>query len=285
VPPRRRGLRRPRVILPAAAIAALAAAGAGGYLGFHLKNSGSSQRQAAAAVTKPKAPSAAGAATPSASALTTATAVASGAPGASAAAAANAAEYTTPEPFPLCDPDGGTWTLDNLTPQSGGCVPNMQAVLNAGGYGFGTLSSFPHGVPALSANNTVTVSGQIGDYDSTVCLGAAEGSATSGYIGLVCDNGQWYINDVNDLGTSGAVVGKQLATGSFPYSQSTTYVISLAFGPGTGKMTVNFSQGSASPLSEPFNTGSFIPNAVGYALQGAGANEADTIAGFLYTVN
>jgi hypothetical protein len=287
VPPRRRGLRRPRVILPAAAIVLLAVAGAGGYLGFHLKNSGSSQKQAAAAVTKPKASSTAAAATPSASALTTPTAVASAALGAvpSASASANAAEYTTPEPFPLCDPDGGQWTLDNLTPQSGGCVPNMQAVLNAGGYGFGTLTSFPHGVPALSANNTVTVSGQIGDYDATVCLGAAEGSATSGYIGLVCDNGQWYINDVNDLGTSGAVVGKQVATGSFPYSQSTTYVISLAFGSGTGKMTVNFSQGSASPLTEPFNTGSFTPNAVGYALQGTGANEENTIAGFLYTVN
>lgn len=83
------------------------------------------------------------------------------------------------------------------------------------------------------------------------------------------------------------VVGKQLATGSYPYSSSTTYDISLAFGSGTGKLAVTFSQGSASPLSETFSTGQFTPNAVGYALNsqyGNGSSTA-TIDGFTYAVN
>jgi hypothetical protein len=172
-----------------------------------------------------------------------------------------------------------------MTPQSGGCVPNMQAVSNNAGYSFGTVTSFPHGVP-LTASNTVTVSGQISGYlDATECLGPAEGSATSGYIALLCANGQWYIDSVASLGTSSAVVGKQLATGSYPYSQSTTYDISLTFGSGTGKLGVTFSQGSASPLSETFSTGQFTPDAVGYALNSSGGNMSSTVDGFLYTVS
>jgi hypothetical protein len=273
------------VILPAVLVVLLAVAGAGGYLGFHLKNSGTST----AAATIPSLKSSAAAA-PSASALTAPSAAASSAvagaiPSASATAAANSStEYSTPEPFPLCDPGGGQWLLVNLTPQSGGCAPNMQADINSAGYSFGTLASFPHGVPALTGSNTVTVSGQIGNSDDSPCLGAAEGSATSGYIGLVCSNGQWYIDNVNSLGTNGVVVGKQLATGSYPYSGNTTYDISLTFGSGTGKMTVDFSHGSASPLSEPFSTGPFAPNAIGYAQRGGGG-DSNTIAGFLYTVN
>jgi len=171
-----------------------------------------------------------------------------------------------------------------MTPQSGGCVPNMQAVANNSGYSFGTVTSFPHGVP-LTASNTVTVSGQIGNYGTTECLGPAEGSATGGYIALLCDNGQWYIDSVASLGTSSAVVSKQLATGSYPYNSATTYDISLTFGSGTGKLGVTFSQGSASPLSEPFSTGQFTPNAVGYALNSGGGDISSTVDGFLYTVN
>jgi hypothetical protein len=170
-----------------------------------------------------------------------------------------------------------------MTPQSGGCVPNMTADSNNSGCSFGTVSSFPHGVP-LTDSNTVTISGQIGDYDGTNCLGTAEGSASSGYVALLCDNGQWYINSVESLGTSSAVGGKQLATGSYPCSQSTVYDISLTFGSGTGKLGVTFSQGSASPLSETFSTGAFTPDAVGYALQTSGS-ESSTVDGFIYTVN
>ena len=144
----------------------------------------------------------------------------------------------------------------------------------------------PAGIP-LTASNTVTVSGQIncpGDLD---CLGPAEGSTAGGYIGLLCNNGQWYINSVVNLGTSSVVVGKQLATGSYPYSSSTTYDISLTFGSDSGKLGVTFSQGSASPLSEAFSTGSFTPNAVGYALNTiyGNGNSTTTIDGFIYAVN
>jgi hypothetical protein len=294
VPPRRRGLKRPGVILPAVAIILLAAVGAGAYLGFDLKGNSSQSNQAAggtAPTAKASSPAASSpAASPSASAsLTTspvASAAASGAASASTVPSAiiSSTEYSTPDPFPLCDPNGGQWLLVNMTPQSGGCVPNMQAVANNSGYSYSTVTSFPHNVP-LTASNTVTISGQIGSYDSTECLGPAEGSSTGGYIALLCDNGQWYINSVASLGTSSVVVGKQLATGSYPYNASTTYDISLTFGSGTGKLGVTFSEGSASPLSETFSTGQFTPDAVGYALNSAGGGLASTVDGFLYTVN
>jgi hypothetical protein len=299
VPPRRRrGLKRPGVIMPAVLVLLLAAVGAGAYAGLDLK--GNSTPQAAGATTptaKASAPSSPAASTlaasPSAPASVSTSASASAGAGAAAVPSSSASgavisstEYSTPDPFPLCDPNGGQWLLVNLTPQSGGCVPNMQADANNSGYLYGTVSSFPQGVP-LTASNTVTVSGEINAPGDLDCLGPAEGSTSGGYIGLLCNNGQWYIDSVVNLGTSSVVVGKQLATGSYPYSSSTTYDISLAFGSGTGKLAVTFSQGSASPLSETFSTGQFTPDAVGYALNsqyGDGSSTA-TIDGFTYAVN
>jgi hypothetical protein len=299
VPPRRRGLKRPGVILPAVLAVLLAAVGGGAYLGFDLKGNNSPQQQAAGLTpptgkssgpSSPAASSAAAVASTSPAALAPATPspLAPGAvPSAPAAGATvSSTEYSTPDPFPLCDPNGGQWLLVNMTPQSGGCVPNMQADANNAGYMFGTVTSFPQGLP-LTASNTVTVSGEINAPGDLDCLGSAEGSSTGGYIGLLCNNGQWYINSVVNLGTKGVVVGKQLDTGSYPYSSSTTYDISLTFGSGTGKLGVTFSQGSASPLSVSFSTGQFTPDAVGYALNNVYGNgsSAATISGFTYSVN
>jgi hypothetical protein len=280
------------------AIVLLAAVGGGAYLGFDLKGNNSPQAGGATGPTaqaslpsSPAANSAAASAPATASATTPVSGAALASPTASGLdpseapqATFSSTEYSTPEPFPLCDPNGGQWLLVNLTPQSGGCVPNMRAIQNNPGYSFATVASFPHDVP-LSASNTVTVSGQVGNYDGTECLGPAEGSANGGYIALLCANGQWYINSVASLGTTSAVVGKQLATGSYPYNPDTTYDISLTFGSGTGKMGVTFSQGSASPLSESFSTGDFTPNAVGYALNGGSTDNSSTVAGLLYNVN
>ena len=289
--PPRRGLKRPGVIIPAVLVVLLAAVGAGAYLGSGLKGN---TTPAAAGNTTPAAkestpaastPAASSAASASVAASPSASAFASTSASASSPAITNSTEYSTPDPYPLCDPTGGQWLLVNLTPQSGGCVPNMQANTNNPGYSFGTVTAFPNGVPALSASNTVTVSGEISGDGATQCLGPAEGSASGGYIGLLCNNGQWYIDAVTNLGTNSVVVGKQLATGSYPYNSTTTYVISLTFGSGTGKLGVTFSQGSASPLSETFSTGSLTPNAVGYALNNSYSNNAAaTIAGFQYTV-
>jgi hypothetical protein len=184
-------------------------------------------------------------------------------------------------PFPLCDPNGGQWKLINLTP--GSCGQNMRPNDNAG-YSFATLSAFPHGIP-LAASNTVTVSGVIAD--NSWCLGPAEGNTSSGYIALLCQNGQWYINSVTGLGTSSPVVGKQLATGSYPWDGSTSYDISLSFGAGTGKLSVTFTQGSASPLSQSFSTGQFTPVAVGYALSNTSGYQGSgvSLGGFQYTVS
>jgi len=295
--PRRRGLRRAKVIVPTVLVVLLAAVGGGAYLGFKAKGS-SNTPQTAGGANPTVATSAAAASSPATSASAPATATApDSAPastpaipsGTASAAVAppvtGSTEYSTPEPFPLCDPTGGQWLLVNLTPQSGGCGPNMQAVTNSHGYSFGTLSAFPHNIPALTPNNTVTVSGEISNAIGPQCLGPAEGSSTGGYIGLLCNNGQWYIDAVTNLGNNSVVVGKQLATGSFPFNSSTTYVISLTFGSGSGKLGVTFSQGSASPLSEAFSTGQFTPNAVGYALNDPYDNNAPaTIAGFTYEV-
>jgi hypothetical protein len=115
-PPRRRGLKRPGVIVPAVLVVLLAAIGAGAYLGFDLK--GNSSPQAAGTTTpvaKASAPSSPAASTPSASPAASAslsTSPTASAPGAvsastSASAAVNSSTYSTPEPFPLCDPAGG----------------------------------------------------------------------------------------------------------------------------------------------------------------------------------
>jgi serine/threonine protein kinase len=293
--PPRRGLRRAKVIVPTVLVVLLAAVGGGAYLGFKAKGS-SNTPQAGGGANPTVATSSAAANSPATSASAPATATDS-APASALASPTDSTsgalvpvtgsdtEFSTPEPFPLCDPTGGQWLLVNLTPQSGGCGPNMQAVTNSHGYSFGTVTAFPHGVPQLTASNTVTVSGEISDNGQPQCLGPAEGGSTGGYIGLLCNNGQWYIDAVANLGNNSVVVGKQLATGSYPYNSSTTYVISLTFGSGSGKLGVTFSQGSASPLSEAFSTGQFTPDAVGYALNNPYDNNAPaTIAGFTYQV-
>jgi serine/threonine protein kinase len=283
--PRPRRLKRPGVIMPAALVILLAAVGGGAYLG--LKGNNTPQRTATGETPPAVTASSPAASTPTASQSVSASPSTSASASVSASASGaviSSTEYSTPEPFPLCDPDGGQWTLVNLTPQGNGtgCAPNMQAQSNASGYSFGTLSSFPHEVP-LAAANTVTVSGQVGNYQG-MCLGAAEGNATTGYVGLLCSNGQWQINSVVGLGTTGAVVGKQLATGFYPYNSSTVYDISLTFGSGTGKFGVTFTQGSASPVTQTFSAGQFTPDAVGYAMNSTGENQAETLTGFTYQV-
>jgi hypothetical protein len=82
----------------------------------------------------------------------------------SASAAASMSSYSSSEPFPLCDSNGGRWNLVNLIP--GSCGQDMQPTANLG-YSFATLSSIPQGVP-LTINNTVTVTGVLpGDGDSS----------------------------------------------------------------------------------------------------------------------
>ena len=164
VPPRRRrGLKRPGVI-PAKAVLVvlLAAVGGGAYLGFDLKGNNSPQVSAKTTTPTAKAslPSSASAAParrrrrrprwcrhagcPSSA---SAPGAVPSAPHCRGNARCSSTEYSTPNPFPLCDPNGGQWLLVNMTPQSGGCVPNMQADANNSGYMFGTVTSFPQGLP------------------------------------------------------------------------------------------------------------------------------------------
>ena len=160
-----------------------------------------------------------------------------------------------------------------------------------GGYGYDTVKKFPNGV-RLSSSNTVTVTGTIPHYagiSGTGCLGPAEGSATSGYIAFLCNNGQWYIDSVTGLGGKDPVVGGQLATGPYPYSYTASYAISLTFRAGTGNLSVTL-QGGGGPLTQTFSTGPFTPAAIGYALEssnsdGSPYDQIATLSGFVYTVN
>jgi hypothetical protein len=121
------------------------------------------------------------------------------------------------------------------------------------------------------------------------CLGAVEGSGATGYGGFFCNNGQWYIDNLIGLGSKGVIVGKQVAAGTLPFSSSDSYDISLAFGSGTGKLTITLAQGSASPFTQSFPAGQFTPATVGYGMQSVenyqtiGGPIGVTIGGFTYT--
>jgi serine/threonine protein kinase len=289
--PRRRRL-RPVVLVPVV-ILALALVGGGVYLGRQsASNAGNATPltttapagQAPAATPAATATAPAASVTPSAATATTPAAQPTGTATASQGTAApgvSSTTYTTTAPFPLCDPNGAQWKLVNLTP--GSCGQNMTPSAQGQGNMYGTTTAFPAGGPALTASNTVTVSGVVGNGGARYCLGAAEGNTASGYIGEVCASGDWYIYSVVGLGTGGPVVGKQLATGTYPYNYSTSYDISLTFGSGTGKLTITFTQGSANPLTQSFSTGQFTPTAVGYAeTAGYQGDQPATIAGFTY---
>jgi serine/threonine protein kinase len=286
LPQRRRGILRPAVLVPAAAALLLVV----GIAAYAAGSTGKGSTPPVATGTQAKTPASPSSASASASAL----ASAASSPSSSPSGATNSNTYSTPEPFPLCDPNGAQWNLVNLTPQSsGGCTQDMQVAANSPGYSFATASAFPHGVP-LSANNTVTISGSLPDSAGGYhprCFGAAEGSATTGYLGLLCNSGQWVIDSIVGLGSHGVIVGKQVASGSVPFTASTPYNVSLAFSSGTGKLTITLTQGSASPLVQSFTAGQFTPVAVGYGLNWVDnnlpINPSDfypTINGLIYTV-
>lgn len=177
-------------------------------------------------------------------------------------------EYSTPEPFPLCDPNGAEWNLVNLTPQaSGGCANDLTvAVTNNNGWGFGTTSNFPNGT-RLTASNAVTLTASLpgtGGYQNW-CAGVVEGSAATGYLADICNGGKWSIMSATGLGSHGVIVGKELASGSFPFTGGTSYDVALAFKHGSATLTISVAQGSGSPLQQSITTADFTPTAVGYA--------------------
>jgi hypothetical protein len=200
-------------------------------------------------------------------------------PSASPSVAVTHATYSTSQPFEICDPNGARWKPVNLIP--GSCGQQMQPTNGNAGYSFETVTAFPHGI-AVTASNTVTVTGNAG-YDYSECLGPAEGNSSTGYIALLCNDGTWSVNFVSGLGTDSPVVGRQVTSGAFPYDSSASYDISLTFGAGAGKLTITFTQGSASPLSQSFSTGQFTPTVVGYAANSNADNTTvGTLGGFVY---
>ena len=167
----------------------------------------------------------------------------------------------------------------NLIP--GSCGQDMQPNVSTKGYAFDTVTAFPPGT-AVTASNTVTVTGTPDGDPFTQCLGPAEGSSAAGYVALLCGDGTWSIDSVSGLGTDSPVVGKQVAAGTFPYDNSKSYDVSLTFGSGTGKLTITYTQGSASPLVQSFRTGQFTPTVVGYAANATDGYAIGTLGGFVY---
>lgn len=191
--------------------------------------------------------------------------------------------YATSEPFPGCDQSGARWYLTSSMAPQNSCAQDMSVNTNATGYGFATVTSFPHGVP-LTASNTVTVTGTIdADYGDS-CLGVAEGNATSGYVGVICAGGEWFVKNVDGLGAASAGVGSQLRTGIVTFNPSDSYIVSLTFGSGTGTLTITSStQGSAAPVAQSFTTGQFTPTAVGYTIGNDTNTSSETVGNFRYT--
>jgi serine/threonine kinase PknH len=278
-----RGPWQPRVVLPAAAALALVIGG-GAYL-LGASGSGSPAPSPLTPASRPAA-SAAGKATGTAASAATATtapvttpSASSATPSASPPAALSHATYSTSEPFPICDPNGARWKPVDMIP--GPCGQDMQPSASAAGYSFDTVTAFPNGI-AVTASNTVTVTGTAAS-GAGECLGPAEGNSSAGYVALLCNDGTWSIDNVTGLGTDGPVVGKQVATGTFPYDNSKSYDMSLTFGSGTGKLTITFTQGSASPLVQSFRTGQFTPTVVGYAANASyNGDTIGDISGFVY---
>jgi len=302
----RRGLRRPAVVVPTVLVLLALVALGGAYLGGHFngaKNAADTATPPAVSTLKPTA-SASLAATPSQSASASASAAATAAtsPTASASAspvssatststsggvaAATSTTYSTSEPFPLCDPT--SWLLTNLAVSgTNGCAANMQVTNSSGGYGFGTAAKFSNGL-TLAADNTTTFTGALpGSTDGNECMGVSEGNTGIGYYGYLCDDGTWYIKDLIGLGTTGVIVGKQVATGSFPYTAQASYDVTLKFASGKGTLTISLAQGAVSSITQTFSTGQFAPTAVGYGFfigQGYGGY-TPTVSGFAYATN
>jgi hypothetical protein len=300
---RRRGLRRPAVLVPTVLVLVALIALGGAYLGGRFngaKTVADSTTPPAVSTLKPTASaSLAATGSPSASAAaSTATTTASPTASASATAAASATStsggvaaatsttYSTSEPFPLCDPT--SWLLTNLAVAgTNGCAANMQVTNSSGGYGFGTASKFSSGL-TLAANNTTTFTGALpGSTEGNECMGVAEGNTGIGYFVYLCDDGTWYVKDLIGLGTTGVIVGKQVATGSFPYTAQASYDVTLKFASGKGTLTISLAQGAVNSISQNFSTGQFTPTAVGYGFYiGQGySGYAPTVSGFAYATD
>jgi hypothetical protein len=299
---RRRGVRRPAVLVPAVLVLVALIALGGAYLGGRFNGAktvadsttppapSSPTASASLAVTSaPPTSASAPASTAAATTSPTTSASATAAPTTSTSggiANATSTTYSTSEPFPLCDPT--SWLLTNLAVAgTNGCEANMQVTNSAGGYGFGTAAKFSSGL-TLAADNTTTFTGALpASTQGNECMGVAEGNTAIGYYGYLCDDGTWYVKDLIGLGTTGVIVGKQVATGSFPYTAQASYDVTFKFAGGKGTLSISLAQGAVNSIAQSFSTGQFTPTAVGYGFyigQGYSGYPA-TVSGFAYATN
>lgn len=179
--------------------------------------------------------------------------------------------YVTSQPGVICDTKGGVWHAQNLDgvncPSS---TPGTQLIINNGGSrGYLYLQQLPNN-QAFVANNTISVTGVLGDTASgyqTKCLGLAEQDANTGYSVEYCNDGSWFIASIS---SSGAILNK-LDKGAV--TTLTTASISLTL-KGT---TLSFSVQNS--VIDTVNISAFQPTTVAivYDCVGYGANQ--TIGG------
>jgi hypothetical protein len=185
--------------------------------------------------------------------------------------------YSTPQPGPGCDKNGGTWAESNVHFSSGGCELEATAVNQ---YGFLNLT-LPGG-RAFTQNNTVSITGSLGNSGSgysSACIGLEENGPGDGYLASYCNDGDWHVYT-----TSGEVVGHQLATGSIPMGgNNLTYQMTLALENGTLTLTFNNVNSPGAFKVADLNTAPFQPAQIGIGYQYGGYQVPAPATNFAYT--
>ncbi|MFL6116909.1 MAG: hypothetical protein ACJ786_36995 [Catenulispora sp.] len=188
--------------------------------------------------------------------------------------AAGQYSYTTGNPFPLCDPSGGSWALAGLQPQApNGCSAGSASTpvtVQSGTYGFATMNGLPSATP-ISPINTVTVTGSLTGLPNNHqrCLGVAEGDAQTAYFGYICNSGTWHVAKVANLGSQGASLGAEITKGQFPFGADQPYTIALSLRPGKLVITISLASSTNSPLTQEVAIPSLTPTTIGFGY-GAG---------------
>jgi hypothetical protein len=193
-----------------------------------------------------------------------------------AGASSGSYTYSTAEPGPGCDKNGATWTENNVQ-FSSAC--EVEATTQ-NQYGF--LNLTPPGGRAFTQDNTVSITGSLGNsgdgYDSA-CLGLEEDGSAGGYLAAYCNTGDWYIYT-----TSGEVIGHQVSTGSIPMGvNGTTYQMKLALKGGALALTFNNVNAPGAFKVADLTITSFEPTQVGIGYQYGGYQVPAPATDFVYT--
>lgn len=185
--------------------------------------------------------------------------------------------YSAPQPGPLCDTKGATWTEVNVA-FKGGC----SSVLPTNVKQFGFLNiTLPAG-RSFQADNQVSITSNLGDrgsgYDA-LCLGLDEESTSSGYMAAFCNDGSWNIYSMSQQVETGTI-----KSGSIPYNSSMSYVMGMSMR-GTS-LVLSFSEAGSTinPVTETANITPFQPATIGIGYEYLYYNVTIDATNFTYAI-